>query len=244
MGRSEGAVRVLIHRALRDRRGRARRGPVMTGTPDDEAAFQLDLYLDRVLAGDPAPAAALAVVRPVGAELAHAAVQRRRWRDPVPPIVPVRGATRSPAAGCRGRARPRPRARSAVVRAVRTWRSARTADGPDASVACWWAAPSRRGCPSPRWPAPRRSSCGGGPDRTHAGVDSDARQPAVPARAATRSRRTCGPSARRAPRCSTTSSWRRASASARAAVITSACASMRGWRCCSIPTRGRNATRA
>lgn len=27
----------------------------MTGTPDDEGAFQLDLYLDRVLAGDPAP---------------------------------------------------------------------------------------------------------------------------------------------------------------------------------------------
>ena len=27
----------------------------MIGTPDDEGAFQLDLYLDRVLAGDPAP---------------------------------------------------------------------------------------------------------------------------------------------------------------------------------------------
>ncbi len=45
----------------------------MTGTPDDEAAFQLDLYLDRVLAGGPAPAAALAVV-PGRPELAHAAV--------------------------------------------------------------------------------------------------------------------------------------------------------------------------
>jgi hypothetical protein len=46
----------------------------MTGTPDDEAAFQLDLYLDRVLAGGPAPA-----VRwpssPVGTDLARAAVQ-------------------------------------------------------------------------------------------------------------------------------------------------------------------------
>jgi hypothetical protein len=53
----------------------------VTGTSDDEAAMQLDLYLDRVLAGDPGSMAAAGprtdgtLVTSVAPELAHAAVQ-------------------------------------------------------------------------------------------------------------------------------------------------------------------------
>ncbi len=52
MGRSEGAVRVLIHRALRDVADQLGGTAFVTGRPDDEDAIQLDLYLDRILAGD------------------------------------------------------------------------------------------------------------------------------------------------------------------------------------------------
>ena len=276
LGRSEGAVRVLIHRALRSvardlddrvavtgRRPRGRDG-------DEVEALVTDRYLEALLAAhargaDRGPAAH----GPRPSRSAATADRLAARPAALPPVVPVRGGPRR--ASGRGRradaaAAPRPAPRALVVPlagaappiaglaelaalvdgADPDSRPARPAAAhrrrPDVGRALARRRRLRRLAPQParrraRWPAPPAPSPGRGPP--------DADQAAVvPRRAATSTRPTSGPSARRARRCCSTSSSTRPCGSARPAATTSGCRPRRGSSSSSTRARARSATPA